>query len=309
MGARGAMRRGGTRTLPWRDPPAPLLEQHFHPRGAVPHLQEALDRYAARSAAARQGLPGVYDLRSGTRPQPTLTAIGRRRLPARRRPQGHRRARGRAALAVNAERGLTVAIAVRHDGLDQAPQCQVPVRIAVVASSPPAGVGNRVRLTTSAWRTASTSMGGVSRERITAPSSRTRCRRRCSSWSLGGQAARPGAEGPLTCDRSGASMPLSRCTPRACHGAIARATAEGPVAQRHPGDTIAPQRREISCTSVLASTPRVSSTSPRRSMPARACPRPMPGWWRTRWCRPTCGAISPTGCCGSAGTSTASAMA
>ena len=38
-----------------------------------------------------------------------------------------------------------------------------------------------------------------------------------------------------------------------------------------------------------------------------ACRRPMPGWWPTRWCRPICGAISHTACCGSAGTSTASA--
>jgi arylformamidase len=59
-------------TFPWRDQPAPLLEQHCNPRVAVPHFQEALDRYAARSAAARQRLPGVYDLRYGTRPQQTF---------------------------------------------------------------------------------------------------------------------------------------------------------------------------------------------------------------------------------------------
>ena len=59
-------------TFPWREQPTPLLEQHFNPRVAVPHFQEALARYAARSAAARQRLPGVYDLRYGTRPQQTF---------------------------------------------------------------------------------------------------------------------------------------------------------------------------------------------------------------------------------------------
>ena len=56
-------------TFVWRDQPAALLEQHFNPRVAVPTFQEALERYAARSAAARQRIPGVYDLRYGTRPQ------------------------------------------------------------------------------------------------------------------------------------------------------------------------------------------------------------------------------------------------
>ena len=59
-------------TFPWREQPAPLLEQHFNPRVAVPHFQEALKRYAARSAAARQRLPGVYDLGYGTRLQQTF---------------------------------------------------------------------------------------------------------------------------------------------------------------------------------------------------------------------------------------------
>ena len=58
-------------TCPWREQPAPLLEQHCNPRVAVPHFQEALERYAARSAAARQRLPGFYDLRYGSRPQQT----------------------------------------------------------------------------------------------------------------------------------------------------------------------------------------------------------------------------------------------
>ena len=59
-------------TFSWREQPAALLEQHFNPRVAVPSFQEALDRYAARSAAARQRLPGVYDLRYGTRSQQTF---------------------------------------------------------------------------------------------------------------------------------------------------------------------------------------------------------------------------------------------
>ena len=59
-------------TFSWREQPAPLLEQHFNPRVAVPHFQEVLDRYAARSVAARQRLPGVYDLRYGPRPQQTF---------------------------------------------------------------------------------------------------------------------------------------------------------------------------------------------------------------------------------------------
>src|SRR5262245_26945280 len=72
MGARGAIQRGGTMTFAWREQPAPLLEQHFNPRVAVPHFQEVLGRYVARSAVARQRLPGVYDLRYGTRPQQTF---------------------------------------------------------------------------------------------------------------------------------------------------------------------------------------------------------------------------------------------
>jgi hypothetical protein len=59
-------------TFAWREQPAALLEQHFNPRVAVPDFQEALERYAVRSAAARQRLPGVYDLRYGTRPQQTF---------------------------------------------------------------------------------------------------------------------------------------------------------------------------------------------------------------------------------------------
>jgi len=59
-------------TFSWREQPAALLEQHFNPRVAVPDFQEALERHAARSAAARQRLPGVYDLRYGARLQQTF---------------------------------------------------------------------------------------------------------------------------------------------------------------------------------------------------------------------------------------------
>jgi arylformamidase len=59
-------------TFAWREQPAALLEPHFNPRVAVPDFQEALERYAAHSAAARQRLPGVYDLRYGVRPQQTF---------------------------------------------------------------------------------------------------------------------------------------------------------------------------------------------------------------------------------------------
>jgi arylformamidase len=59
-------------TFAWREQPAALLEQHFNPRVAVPDFQEALERYTARSAAARQRLPGVYDLRYGVRLQQTF---------------------------------------------------------------------------------------------------------------------------------------------------------------------------------------------------------------------------------------------
>jgi hypothetical protein len=51
-------------TFAWREQPATLLEQHFNPRVAVPDFQEALARYAARSVAARQRLPGVYEVKS-----------------------------------------------------------------------------------------------------------------------------------------------------------------------------------------------------------------------------------------------------
>jgi hypothetical protein len=62
-------------TFAWREQPAALLEQHFNPRVAVPDFQEALERYTARSAAARQRLPGVYDLRYGARLQQTFDLL------------------------------------------------------------------------------------------------------------------------------------------------------------------------------------------------------------------------------------------
>jgi arylformamidase len=68
----GTMPRGGMMTLAWRTQPAALLEQHFNPRVAVPDFQQALARYATRSAAVRQYLPGAYDLRYGARPQQTF---------------------------------------------------------------------------------------------------------------------------------------------------------------------------------------------------------------------------------------------
>jgi hypothetical protein len=52
--------------------------------------------------------------------------------------------------------------------------------------------------------------------------------------------------GPLACDRPGASAPLSRSTPCACYVAIARSTAEGPVAQDIRVRTISYQRKETS---------------------------------------------------------------
>jgi hypothetical protein len=97
------------------------------------------------------------------------------------------------------------------------------------------------RITTSAWWPSSTSMGGVSRGRMTSPS-----RGRADGWDAAGGGAAPAghraltprdarsaawAEGPLACARPGASASLSCSTPRACHGALARAAAEGPVAK------------------------------------------------------------------------------
>ena len=44
-------------------------------------------------------------------------------------------------LAVNAEIGLTAAMAARHDGLRQPPQSQVPVLIAVGGAEPAGWIG------------------------------------------------------------------------------------------------------------------------------------------------------------------------
>ncbi len=56
----------------WRALAAQELERHFNPRVAVPDAQAHLDRFAARSAAARGLIPGRYDLRYGKRSQETL---------------------------------------------------------------------------------------------------------------------------------------------------------------------------------------------------------------------------------------------
>ncbi|HZD25465.1 MAG TPA: alpha/beta hydrolase, partial [Alphaproteobacteria bacterium] len=50
----------------WRAHEAEELERHFNPRVAVPEAAELLERYAARAAAARQALPGTYDMRYGS---------------------------------------------------------------------------------------------------------------------------------------------------------------------------------------------------------------------------------------------------
>jgi len=236
-------------TFPWREQPTSLLEQHFNPRVTVSDFQEILERYATRSAAARQRLPGVYDLRYGTRPQqtfdlyhaasslsapplvlflhggywraldkcdhsfvaplfveagvplaninydlcPSVTldeivdeireavlycahhaadfgAAARRLCLVGHSAGAHLVARmlaqdwaaaglpadtitGAVALsgiyepevvlrlAVNAEIGLTAAMAARHDGLRQPPQCQVPVLIAVGGAEPAGWIG------------------------------------------------------------------------------------------------------------------------------------------------------------------------
>jgi hypothetical protein len=66
----------------WCDQPAALLEQHGNPRVAVPDFQDALDRYAAHSAAARQRITPM-----GT---PPPRAVRRAKaLPFRRASQGN----------------------------------------------------------------------------------------------------------------------------------------------------------------------------------------------------------------------------
>ena len=56
----------------WRDLPAEQMEQHFNPRAVNPDIQDHVDRYLARSAQARQDVPGRYDLRYGERDKQTL---------------------------------------------------------------------------------------------------------------------------------------------------------------------------------------------------------------------------------------------
>ena len=56
----------------WRALPPDEMEQHFNPRVAVPHAQQCLDAFAARSAAVRDAIPGRYDLRYGDGAKATL---------------------------------------------------------------------------------------------------------------------------------------------------------------------------------------------------------------------------------------------
>ena len=56
----------------WRDLPPEQMEQHFNPRVATADTQVHLERFIARSAAARQTMPGRYDLRYGGREKQTL---------------------------------------------------------------------------------------------------------------------------------------------------------------------------------------------------------------------------------------------
>jgi len=56
----------------WRTLTPAEMETHFNPRVAVPDAQDFLDAYAARSAAARESIPGRYDLRYGEGEKATL---------------------------------------------------------------------------------------------------------------------------------------------------------------------------------------------------------------------------------------------
>ena len=59
-------------TFDWRSLSAEQMEQQFNPRVAVADAQARLDVYAARSAAARESIPGEYDLRFGEGEKETL---------------------------------------------------------------------------------------------------------------------------------------------------------------------------------------------------------------------------------------------
>lgn len=56
----------------WRTLTPEEMERHFNPRVSVPNTLELLDGFMARSAQARERLPGRYDLRYGERPKETL---------------------------------------------------------------------------------------------------------------------------------------------------------------------------------------------------------------------------------------------
>jgi arylformamidase len=59
-------------TIDWRTLSAEQVEQQFNPRVAVPQAQRHLDRYASRSAEARQRIGGEFDIRYGDKPKQTL---------------------------------------------------------------------------------------------------------------------------------------------------------------------------------------------------------------------------------------------
>lgn len=59
-------------TFDWRALPTEQMEQHFNPRAAVAGVQDYLDTYVARSAAAREAISGEYDLRFGEGAKETL---------------------------------------------------------------------------------------------------------------------------------------------------------------------------------------------------------------------------------------------
>ena len=59
-------------TFDWRSLPPAEMEQHFNPRVANPNASELLEDFVARSAEARERIPGRYDIRYGERPNETL---------------------------------------------------------------------------------------------------------------------------------------------------------------------------------------------------------------------------------------------
>ncbi|MGI9334369.1 MAG: alpha/beta hydrolase [Gammaproteobacteria bacterium] len=65
-------RPASTPPLDWRSLPASEMEQHFNPRAVNPDAQRLIDDFSARSAQARERIPGRYDIRYGERPKETL---------------------------------------------------------------------------------------------------------------------------------------------------------------------------------------------------------------------------------------------